>query len=410
VFENNKPRVGYVVKRYPRYSETFIVNEILAHEEAGLEMEIFSLGFPMESHFQDSISRVRAPVNYLPHVTKPQEFWEAIKATYEILPNFWRFLSINGDGYKDVYQAIILARMIVQKNIRHLHAHFATSATTVAQIAARLTNIPYTFTAHAKDIFHENANHKEIKHKLECAKAVVTVSNYNEKFLRNQYGEAAGKVKRIYNGLEIDKFPFQTSQKNQNRIIAVGRLVEKKGFGDLIEACDILVKRGLNIDCEIIGSGDQEKNLISKINQLNLHNHVHLVGPLPQREMIPRMQSAAVFAAPCVIGTDGNRDGLPTVLLEAMALGTTCVSTDVTGIPEVIRHNDTGFIVPQNNPESLANAIQTLLKDTDLRSRLAKNARRLIETEFDIHQNSAQVRHFFGLGKPTQLQKLKEAC
>jgi colanic acid/amylovoran biosynthesis glycosyltransferase len=390
-------RVGYVLKRYPRYSETFIVNEILAHEAAGLEIEIFSLRPPEETHFQDAIARVRAPVNYLSaEGLKALDFWRALEEASEVLPGLWSTLeAARGEAVRDVYQAVRLAREVHLKGIHHLHAHFATSATTVGRLAARFAAVPYTFTAHAKDIFHDSVQPNDLRRKLHDAAAVITVSDYNVEYLRQIYGPAAARVQRIYNGLDLERFPYEAPHDRPPRIVSVGRLVEKKGFTDLIAACTILAKRGCHFSCQIIGTGELEANLRAQIEQLGLQTKVQLLGPRPQSEVIKYVQNAAVFTAPCVVGTDGNRDGLPTALLESMALGTPCVATDVTGIPEVLRDGETGLLVPQHHPAALAIAIERLLADPVLRVRLAVGARCLLEAEFNIYRNSAYLREGF---------------
>jgi glycosyltransferase involved in cell wall biosynthesis len=178
-------------------------------------------------------------------------------------------------------------------------------------------------------------------------------------------------------------------------ILAVGRLVEKKGFDDLIDACAMLAREGTAFSCLIVGSGEEEDALRQRIARLGLQDKVRLEGPRPQREVIELMRRATLMAAPCIIGADGNRDGLPTVLLEAMALGLPCVATDVTGIPEVVRDGETGLCIRQAAPENLAGAMATLLADADQRLRLARNARQLIEAEFDVHRNAARVFRLF---------------
>ncbi len=391
-------RVGYVVKRYPRYSETFIVREILAHEAAGLEIDIFALRPPSDTHFQDPIARVRAPVHYLPseeHV-RASDFWAAIEASAEVLPALWTGLrEARGLEVRDVYQAIVLAREAHQRGISHLHAPFASDPATVARLASSFARVPYSFTARAKDIFHKTVQSEQLRRKLREAGAVITVSNYNLDWLRKTYGAAASHVQRIYNGLDLEQFPYEAPYERPPQIVSVGRFVEKKGFGDLVEACAILVARGRSFTCQIIGTGLLEAELRARIARLGLQKIVQLTGPRPQSEVIGHVQAAAVFALPCIVGEDGDRDGLPNVLFEAMALGTPCVSTDVTGIPEVLHDGDTGLMVRQRDPLSLANAIDRLLTDPGLRVRLATSARRLIESEFDIHQNAARRRAIF---------------
>jgi colanic acid/amylovoran biosynthesis glycosyltransferase len=389
--------VGYVLKHYPRYSETFIVNEILAHEEAGLPIEIFALRPPSDTHFQDAIARVRAPVNYLPHGSiKLADFWTFLKESQTVLPGLWEALEAeNATDVSVLYQAILLARQVRLKGIAHLHAHFATVATSVARLAALFSGVTYSFTAHAKDIYHESVQPDELHCKLRDARAIITVSEYNLAYLRQTYGSAAANVQRIYNGLDLARFAYQSPRDRPPKIAAVGRLVEKKGFSVLIDACAMMAQQGRDFTCQIIGTGELREDLLAQIQHLELQSRVELVGPRPQSDVISHVQSAAVLAAPCVIGADSNRDGLPTVLLEAMALGTPCVSTDVTGIPEVLRDGITGLVTPQHDPELLAEALARLLADAELRVRLASNARRLIESECDIRQTTAQLRELF---------------
>ena len=390
-------KVGYVVKRYPRYSETFIVNEILAHEAAGLEIEIFSLLPPEDGHFQDVISRVRAPVTYLSAKgLKVQDFWSALEEGGKVFPNSWNSLEVaRGEDVHRVYQAIVLAREARLRSISHLHAHFATAATSVARLAASFAGVPYALTAHAKDVFHESVRPEDLRRKLGDAAAAVTVSDYNLEYLRRTYGPAAARTRRIYNGLDLERFPYEPPRERPPRIVAIGRLVEKKGFVDLVEACARLAAGGRRFTCQIVGMGPQEAELRARIERRGLGDRVELLGPRPQSELVRHVRDAAVVAAPCVIGIDGNRDGLPTVLLEAMALGTPCVSTDVTGIPEVLRDGETGLMVPQRDPAALAAAVRRLLEEPTLRVRLASRARRLIEAEFDVHRNAALLREAF---------------
>ncbi len=404
-------RIGYVLKMYPRFSETFILNEILAHEAAGSELEIFSLRPPVDGRFHEALARVRAPVHYLklPHenlwalaerAAAPSEadvFWATIQGAAE-LPDFATRLGVAwGEQANDVYQAIALARMVRARGIDHLHAHFGNLTTTVARLAAHFAGVTYSFTAHAKDLYHESVEPEDLRAKLTDAATVVTVSDYNVRFLQENYGPAAERVERIYNGLDLQQYGYRAPLDRPRDIIAVGRLVEKKGFDDLIDACTLLAQRGHDFRCRIIGMGPLEAELRARIARLGLEDRVELLGPRPQGEVRDLVQAAAVFAAPCVVGGDGNRDGLPTVLLEAMALGTPCVSTGVTGIPEVVRDGETGLLVDEHDPSTLAVAIERLLQDGALRVELAERARGLIEKDFDIVRNTAAMRELWAL-------------
>ena len=394
---SESPRIGYVVKRYPRYSETFIVNEILAHEAAGLEIDIFALRSSEDTHFQDIISRVRAPVIYLPNrCQKASALWSEIQKTAKVCEDFWTRMQYSaGIDERELVHALALARHIIDRGITHLHAHFATSATTVARLAAKLTGINYSFTAHAKDIFHQDVDTSELQNKITDAAKLVTISDFNENYLTSKFDINNNRLHRIYNGLDLDRFVYHSPARRRPLVLAVGRLVEKKGFRYLIEACRQLLNSGTDFECLIIGEGEEEEELRGLISSLGVGDTVRLAGPQPQSEVITLLQEASVFAVPCVVGQDGNRDGLPTVLLEAMALGTPCVSTNVTGIPEIIKNNETGLLVNQHDSDALAIAIKQLLDDAALRERLAVQARQLIEEHFDVHQNAARIRALF---------------
>jgi len=404
------PKVAYIVKRYPRYSETFIVNEILAHEAAGLDLQIFALRPPVDSHFQDKIARVRAPVTYLKRPIQGRRnalvtssnpnpatyFWAELQTAAIALPDLWTKLGYGaGERASVVYQAVWLAQEIRQRGITHLHAHFGSVATSVARLAAHFAAVPYSFTAHAKDIFHNDVEPDDLRRKLRDAASVVTVSDYNVAYLQQRFGADAGKVRRIYNGIDLSELPYQQPAATTAQILSVCRLVEKKGLIYLIEACGLLKQWGCEFTCQIVGTGPMEGELRSHIAALHLNDCVEIVGPRPQGEVFALMQEATVFAAPYVIGSDGNRDGLPTVLLEAMALGVPCVATDVTGIPELIRSRETGLLVAQRDGTALAQALQTLLTQPDLRMSTATKARHRIETEFDITRNAAALRDCF---------------
>lgn len=404
-------RIGYVLKRYPRYSETFIVNEILAHEAAGLELEIFSLRPPTDTFFDEQVRQVKAPVTYLPSEGKASEFWSTLETATELFPRFRSFVAAARD--EDALtgcQAMILACQARQKGIHHFHAHFATAATAVARLASNLAGLTYSCTAHAKDIFHESVDSDDLRRKLAEANAIITVSDFNRTYLQSTFGSDADRVHRVYNGLDLARFPFRSPEYRPPHIVGVGRLVEKKGFCGLIDACAVLKDLGRSFTCEIIGGGELETQLAAQIVRHGLQSHVTMRGPKPPSEIIAAIHRAAVVCAPCVLAADGNRDGLPTVLLEAMALGTPCVSTDVTGIPEVVRDGITGLLVRQHDVNSLASAMDRLMRDAPLRVRLAAKARQLIELMFDIHRNTATMRDLFQKsaikrGKRRQLQE-----
>ena len=400
---SSSPRVGYVLKVYPRFSETFILNELLAHERADLDLEIFSLRRPADGRFHEGVARVRTPVTYIdPLGTRPAPLWEELRAANAELPAFpERLAEALDQAPEDVHQATALARAVRARGVTHLHAHFGSLATTVARLAANFAGITYSFTAHAKDIFHKSVDNVDLARKLADASAAVTVSDYNAEVLRELCPEA--DVRRIYNGIELEAFPYSEPAERPARVVAVGRLVEKKGFDQLVDAVAILRAADRALHCDIVGAGELETELAARIERLELGDRVRLLGPRTQAEVREIVAGAAVCAVPCRVGTDGNRDGLPTVLIEAMALGTPCVSTPVTGIPEIVRHEHTGLLVPEGDPAALASALERLLAEPSLRTRLARAARGLIESSFDVDGNTAAVRAVFAraAGRPS---------
>ena len=321
--------VGYVLKRYPRFSETFVVNEILALEKAGVQVDIFALGPVSETHFQEAISRVRAPVHRIRHQFHDTElYWQLLVQARKTLPEFRRLAHLADEhDWVTVGQAVLLAMQAQSKGIRHLHAHFGTQAATVARLAAAFAGIHYSFTAHAKDIYHQYEEPVQLDLKIRDAAFTVTVSDYNVDYLRTHFGAPTDRTHRIYNGLDLSAFPYHPPIKRPSHVVAVGRLVEKKGFPFLIEAIGLLRDRGIDCRCTLVGDGPLRPQLQKQIEDLGLTDRVQLAGVRPLTEVSAFLKGAAVLVAPSIISEGGDRDGLPTILVEGMALGTPCIST-----------------------------------------------------------------------------------
>ena len=391
--------IGYVLKRYPRFSETFIVNEILAHEAAGQAIEIYALGPVQETHFQEAIARVRAPVRRIRHQYHDTElYWQLLTKAHATLPAFDANAALaENHSAATIGQAAVLALKIHERGIRHLHAHFGTQAATIARLAARFAAVTYSITAHAKDIYHEYSEPVNLARKIADAAFTITVSDYNLAHLREQY-PAEAPVYRIYNGLDLEQFPYHAPENRPPHLLAVGRLVEKKGFNHLIDAIARLRRDGIACECTIIGEGGKRSELAAQITALGLDDQVHLIGNRTQAEVKAYLHHAAMLVAPCIISADGDRDGLPTILVEAMALGTPCISTDIVGIPELIHDGETGLLVPPHDPDALAETITRLLEKPAYGEHLAANARTHIEQHYDIHQNTAELREHIARG------------
>ena len=392
-----EPRIGYVLKMYPRFSETFILTELLSMEALGHDLEIFSLRPPADGRFHARLADVTAPVTYVRHSgLKALDVWESLRRASSHLGDISAHLQeLTAVDVRDAVQALEIAVMVRERGITHLHAHFASVSTTVARLAARLSGVTYSVTAHAKDIFHEEVDHDELRRKLADAEDVVTVSDFNYDYLHSTFGADAARVRRVYNGLDLRDFAYTEPRERRPVIAAVGRLVEKKGFSDLLRAAALLRDEGRNIRIDLVGTGLLAEQLATEVDTLAMGDIVTMHGALPQNRVRDIVAEAAVFAAPCLVAEDGNRDGLPTVLLEAMALGTPCVATPVTGIPEVITDEQTGLLVPERDHHALASALGRLLDNADLCTSLAKSARDLIEIEFDSRRQAAAVAQGF---------------
>jgi glycosyltransferase involved in cell wall biosynthesis len=266
----------------------------------------------------------------------------------------------------------------------------------------QLRGVPYTFTAHARDIYVDTPP-QLLRAEMERAAAVVTVSEYNRGYLSRQLAgsTANGKVRCIYNGLDFHQFTFDRSRPPDAGppvILSVGRLIEKKGLGDVLAAAEILRRRGRSFRVEIIGAGPLKPALEAQVQRLALQDQVAFLGAQPQEAVRLAYQRATIFALPCVVTADGDRDGIPTVLLEAMASGVPVVSTSVSGIPEVIQSGHNGLLVAPHDPTMLADALGLLLADADLRDRLARAARSTIEAHFAIERNSRELVTLFQRG------------
>ncbi|MGO1899078.1 MAG: glycosyltransferase [Brevibacterium yomogidense] len=389
---SSERRTAYVVKVYPRFSETFIVTEILAREAAGDSLDIFALRPTTDVRFHPELARVKAPVHFVPRPRKMSEGWEVIGEATAHLPGFaqrWAELLPELTDYPadDVHQAVWIALELHRRGITHLHGHFGSLAGQTAELAALLAGVTFSVTTHAKDLFHDSVDPDRLRLLLRRAHHTVTISSYNLAHLARLAPESADRVHLVYNGLELDRFPYRAPRRVDReaplQIVGVGRLVEKKGFADLITAARRLRDAGIPVQVRIAGDGDQREALASLIAEAELGDVVTLLGAMTQVEVVDLLRDADVFASPCVVGADGNADGLPTVLLEAMAIGVPCVASTVTGIPEAVRDEDTGLLHAPGDLDGLVRALTRLADPAFDRAGMARRARALIEARFD---------------------------
>lgn len=286
-----------------------------------------------------------------------------------------------------LYQAVYVGLRLREMGIGHVHAHFAGMAARTAFWINKFFSISFSFTAHANDIFAPRNFEIGLDKLVDTARAIVTETDYAAQFLRERFANRADRVHRIYNGLDLGEFDRAHFSSTPPLIVAVGRLIPKKGFRDLIRACSLLAERGKSFQCEIIGEGPLEIELRSQIERLGLQNRVVLSGTKPQSQVRHHLAAANVFVLPSVIDPDGGMDNLPTVIMEAMATGLPIVSTNLGGIPEMVVENETGFLVQPGDVESMADAIQNLISDCSLAERLGQSGYDRAQALFSIEKN-----------------------
>ncbi|MCI0330428.1 MAG: glycosyltransferase family 4 protein [candidate division Zixibacteria bacterium] len=398
-------RVGYFVKMYPRLSETFILNEILELERRGLEVTIFSLKKPNEGRFHPQVAEIKAPVYYLDEL-EPKKGWAVLAENWPTLSprraELWKLLEElvpqNEPSLMELFfGSAWAAALALSHGVMHLHAHFASLPSTAAYFVSRISGLPFSFTAHAKDIFRDSVNQKMLQEKLLAARFVITVTEFNRRFLTSTYPTVpAEKIKVLYNGIRLDFFNFEPQlPREQDLILSIGRLVPKKGFPDLLKACAILKEKKIPFRCIIIGQGEEAEVLEARRQALGLADIVTFAGPKTQVEVLPCLKRASVLALPCTVDTDGNQDALPTVLLEALGTGCPVVSTTVSGIPEIVDEGKNGLLVPPDNPPALAEAIEKVLDSPELAARFAREGRKKVEEKFDLKKSVATLESFY---------------
>ena len=394
--------ITFLLKRFPRLSETFILNELLALERQGVRLSIYSILDPEEKIVHADVARLRTPVEYFPVGWRGA--WEIARAHLRVAVAAPRAYAVTlGDAASRLRRTAIkhfvragwLADRMREVDAGHLHAHFAHGPASVAHFASRLAGVPFSFTAHAKDIY--TSPPELLQAKLRAARFVVTCTDYNAQHLARLAGEPwAKRIVRIYHGVDFERFrhdgQVQVPRTRRPMCLSIGRLVEKKGFPYLVEAARILNAEGRSLSFRIIGGGDQRAALQRAIERAGLTEVVELTGAMPQEQLLAQYADAAVFVLPCVVTDNGDRDGIPNVLVEAMRLGVPVVSTAISGIPELVIDGETGLLVPPRDPGALAKAIGALLDDPARARLLAEQAAHHVGQRFDLHRNAKVLR------------------
>jgi glycosyltransferase involved in cell wall biosynthesis len=414
---DNAPTVGYLPKGFPRISETFITNEILELERLGLNIEIYSLKRPVGAGRQPMAERVQAPLEYLPEkivlslplllpvhlllfLQRPRQYWKCLR---------WTLARCRRSRSTSTLRRFFQAGYLVGWHLRgrqlpHYHAHFCHGPATVAMFVKWLTGASYSFTAHAKDLYLTDP--EILREKMSHASFALTCTGFNLRYME-EVGQGACPTHLVYHGIDIERFTRgNTSQvvpmRSRNAagdhvpmILSVGRLVEKKGFDTLIRAYALMRDQGLRFRAVIFGDGEKRTELMELIDELDLEGVVELPGAILQDELVEVYRQSDLFALACQILDNGDRDGLPNVLVEAASMEVPIVATDVSGVPELVDDGVNGFLVPARDPRALAERMSRLLNDAALRSRFAQAGRDRVLRDFDLQSNTRRILGLF---------------
>ena len=394
------PRVAYVVSRFPKITETFVLREMLALEELGFRVELFPLlrhrervvhaeaeEFVRRAHHAGPFSREvvsanlrslwRSPVRYL--ATLLAVLWRTLPS-----PRFFA-------GAIALFpKAVHFARAMQRLGVEHVHAHFASHAALAALVVHRLSGIPFSFTAHGSDL---HVDQTALGWKLREAAWAVTVSEYNREFVRARLGdEAAGKLlvircgvdsRRLVRGQEPATTPFE--------ILCVAALRGVKGHVHLIEACRLLRDRGVGFRCHLVGSGPKERELRRQVARRGLEGAILFHGALAHADVLARMRAAHVVALCSVQDGAGRREGVPVVLMEAMSCELPVVASRISGIPELVRHGHSGLLTPPGDATAIADALEQLARSPAERRRLGQAGRATVVREFELRRTARQI-------------------
>jgi glycosyltransferase involved in cell wall biosynthesis len=432
--------VAYVVMGFPRLSESFISNEMLLLESFGMRLRVFAIKAGDAGVAHGSLGALRAPVSYLPRLTSLSgtslpawlranlgACWPAHRRLIARRPLAWLgtcasalamswryrkgpFAPLRKVFIKEFLQAGVIAEQVLAAgDVSQLHGHFCHGATTITWFASRLTGLPFSFTAHAKDIYQADQNPGDLlARKLRAARFVATCTDANRQHLEGCRDGESCHVHTVYHGLDTGFFaPRRVAAEDAAaadaalpRILAVGRFVEKKGLRHLVDACAMARDAGHRFRCTLLGEEGPELPAIrAAILRHGLEAQVELRGPVTHAELREIYASSTLFVLPCLIAGDGDRDGIPNVLAEAMAMGLPVITTAVSGIPEIVDDGHNGLIVPPADVAALARRISELLGDAALRQRLGAAARQTICERFDSRRTTLALQALFeGVG------------
>lgn len=396
-------RVLYVLSQFPSLSETFIVREMRALMDSGVDVRILSLKLasdrivqPQAAAMSDRVwypaGRAKTTLTALATLFRQPVVTLAFLAT--LLREFWRRPVILAKSLVAVFRAVGRIEDMRGFAPQLIHAPWATYPATVAWLLSRLLERPFSFTSRAHDIFIED---HMMARKLESAALAVTITEFNRRYMaRWMPRPGAIPVEVVHSSLDLPQLAFVRSDRPPNKLLSVGRLVPMKGFDLLLAALAQLRSRGVEVSCTIIGEGPERGRLEALRTTLGLESLVEFPGAMPQSEVVRHMGDSTLMVLPCIVAPNGQSDGIPNVLMESMATGLPVISTRISGIPELVEDGVNGCLVPSGDVSALAAAIEALLQDPARREVFAIAGRRKVEADFDVRIEAGRLLDHFG--------------
>lgn len=398
-------KIAYMMSRFPKVTETFVLYEILEIESQDIPIEIFPILQEKESVMHPEAETLTQRAHYHKVLSQPvlaaQLHW-LLKKPIEYLAIWFKVLIGNLPSPEFLARALVImplaalfAKKMEELEITHIHAHFATHPLLGAYIIHQLTNIPYSVTAHAHDIY---VNRTMLEPKLKDASFIVAISDYNRRLLSELYGsEVANKIEVIHCGIDPDFFKprEQVESNDEFMMVCVGSLSEYKGQRYLVEACKQLKSDGIKFRCLLIGEGDGREEIEQLIVGADLQSEVELSGRQPRQFVSDMLAKADVMVLPSVVTSTGKKEGIPVALMEAMATQIPVVSTQISGIPELIENGVTGWLVPERDADALTQALVEVYENPALAKQLAQQGREKVLREFNLITNSKTLSNLF---------------
>jgi colanic acid/amylovoran biosynthesis glycosyltransferase len=402
--------VVYLLFRFPNLTETFVAEEIRHVQKLGTKVRLFSLLRPRKELVHPVSAELLPLVRYAPELYSPSILWAQLhfllKTPTKYLGALGVLLGEPVSSFSLVirrlvifFKAVWIARQLEHSSVQLVHTHFAWLSAAACMVVHHLLGLPFTATAHAFDIY--SPRNDLLRLTARSANRLVTISEYNKQaildLLAKTNGKRAAPIDVIHCGIDLSSFrpSGEKAASSAFEIVSVGRMIETKGHEYLIQACALLNARGFDFRCTVVGGGYRKPSLEALVRELCLEDRVHLVGTRSQSWVRDRLAQSDMFALACVVAGAGERDGIPVSIMEALAMELPVVSTPVSGIPELIQHEHTGLLVPERDADALAGAIARLIGDEDLRRRLARNGRALVQREYDISQTARQMVELF---------------